>query len=118
VEFDALFDAHFLGRTATILMPAEHADDEIRVREGDRGNGVEPPVAEELRESGQAAATAELLAARRFGPEPDEDVLRRFERALPERLPRRRGYRRRADRRGRALDLRRSLRDPSATMAR
>ena len=109
-EFDALFDAHFLGATTTIATPAETEDDEVRVREGDRG-GFDPPVTDQTRESGQAAATAEMLAARRFGPEPDDEVLRRFARALPARLPRRRGYRRQADRRGRAFDLRRSLRE-------
>jgi uncharacterized protein with von Willebrand factor type A (vWA) domain len=50
------------------------------------------------------------LALRRFGAGEESAVLRRFARALPERLPRRRGYRRRVDRRGREIDLRRSLR--------
>src|SRR5262245_7864103 len=109
-EFDALFDAHFLGKTATIETPAEIADDEVRVREGDRG-GFDPTLTDQTRESGQAAVAAEMLAARRFGPESEAEILRRFERALPERMPRRRGYRRYVDRRGRAFDLRRSLRD-------
>ena len=52
-----------------------------------------------------------MLAVRRFGAERDTDILRAFQRALPERLPRRRGYRRYLDRRGRAFDLRRSLRE-------
>jgi uncharacterized protein with von Willebrand factor type A (vWA) domain len=108
-EFDALFDAHFLGKTMTVAVPAETVDDEIRVRESDRG-GFDPPITDQTRGSGQAAATAEMLAARHFGPE-SIDVLRRFQRALPERLPRRRGYRRYVDRRGHGFDLRRSLRE-------
>ena len=109
-EFDALFDAHFLGKTATIETAAETADDEVRVREGDRG-GFDATITDQTRESGQAAAATEMLSARRFGPENETEILRRFERALPERMPRRRGYRRYVDRRGRAFDLRRSLRD-------
>ena len=108
-EFDALFDAHFLGKTATVAVPAEIGDDEIRVRDSDRGS-FDPLFTEETQASGRAAATAELLAARSFGPESDTQLLRRFERALPERVPRRRGYRRYVDRRGHGFDLRRSLR--------
>ena len=114
-EFDALFDAHFLGQVAAVEMAAgREEDDEVRVRDSDRG-GFDPPMAdqvqESIQESGQAAAAAEMLATRRFDPEHEADILRRFERALPERMPRRRGYRRYVDRRGRAFDLRRSLRD-------
>jgi uncharacterized protein with von Willebrand factor type A (vWA) domain len=113
-EFEALFDAHFLGRTTTVAVPAERGDDEIRVRDGDRGS-FEPLMTGETRTSGRAAAAAELLAARRFGPESDTQVLRRFERALPQRVPRRRGYRHSVDRRGRGFDLRRSLRQSIRT---
>ena len=114
-EFDALFDAHFLGQVAAVEMAAgREEDDEVRVRDSDRG-GFDPPMAdqvqESIQESGQAAAAAEMLATRRFDPEHEAEILRRFERALPERMPRRRGYRRYVDRRGRAFDLRRSLRD-------
>ena len=110
VEFDALFDAHFLGKTATVETATQAEDDELRVREGERGS-FDPSVTDETRESGQAAASAEMLAARRFGAESETEILRRFQRAVPERLPRRRGYRKRVDRRGRAPDLRRSLRE-------
>ncbi len=109
--FDALFDAHFLGVEGGVEAVAPSKDDDIHVRDIGMG-GFEPPsVSEERGESGQAATFAELLSGRRFGPENETEVLRRFERALPERLPRRRGYRRQADRRGRAFDLRRSLRE-------
>jgi len=109
-EFDALFDAHFLGAATVTTTPAESADDEMRVRESDRGT-FDQPITDETRESGQAAATAEMLTARRFGAEGENEILRAFQRALPARLPRRRGYRRYLDRRGRAVDLRRSLRE-------
>ena len=100
----------FSARQSTVAVPAETVDDEVRVRESDRG-GFDPPITDQTRESGQAAATAEMLAARRFGPESNTEILRRFQRALPERLPRRRGYRRYVDRRGHGFDLRRSLRE-------
>jgi uncharacterized protein with von Willebrand factor type A (vWA) domain len=109
-EFDALFDVHFLGNAAVAETPVITADDEVRIREGDRGS-FDPSLTDQVHESGRAAASAEALAARRFGAESDTDILRRFRRALPERLPRRRGYRRYVDRRGRAVDLRRTLRE-------
>jgi uncharacterized protein with von Willebrand factor type A (vWA) domain len=109
-EFDALFDAHFLGATLAMIAPGDAEDEDVRVREGDRGPS-DPLIVEESHESGQAAAAAERLAVRRFGADPESEILRWFERALPERLPRRRGYRKRASLRGRALDLQRSLRE-------
>jgi uncharacterized protein len=109
-EFDALFDAHFLGDTIVTAEPTEGEDQQTRVRDSGRG-AAELPITDEARESGQAAALAERLSLRRFGPADDSAVLRRFARMLPERLPRRRGYRRQVDRRGRAVDLRRTLRN-------
>jgi uncharacterized protein with von Willebrand factor type A (vWA) domain len=109
-EFDSLFDVHFLGKIPKVEAAVKTADDEVRVREGDRGS-FDPPTADRTRESGQAAASAESLAARRFGAESDSEILRRFRRAVPDRLPRRRGYRKYVDRRGRRPDLHRSLRE-------
>lgn len=106
-EFDALFDAHFLGATTTA--PTATQDDDVRVRER-TGGGFDPPTPEPARESGQAATVTEMLTARSFGAETDAAILRRFQRALPARMPRRRGYRRYVDRRGHSFDLRRSLR--------
>jgi uncharacterized protein len=108
-EFDALFDAHFLGRTMVVQEGAE-ADDDIRVHDSERGT-YEPLMEERTQESGHIAAAVERLAARHFGEDRESEILRRFGRAIPERLPRRRGYRRRLDRRGKSFDLRRSLRD-------
>ena len=71
--------------------------------------GFEPPASDDINEAGQAATAAEALSVRRFGPADEIDTLRRFQRALPERLPQRRGYRRIAARRGPGLDLRRAM---------
>jgi uncharacterized protein with von Willebrand factor type A (vWA) domain len=109
--FDALFDVHFLGRTSGVDAAVRSEHDEIRVRDAGDGRLEPASTSDERRQSGQAATFSETLSERRFGREQEAEVLRRFERALPERLPRRRGYRRRADRRGQAFDLRRSLRD-------
>ncbi len=109
-DFDALFDAHFIGSTMRVEEPAEAEDDDVRVADSTRG-AFEPPPTTDDSESGQAATFAERLTQRRFGPADDSRTLRAFARALPDRLPRRRGYRRRLDRRGKTFDLRRTLRD-------
>ena len=107
-EFDALFDAHFLGLSdaAEIAEPSEeaplHAVD-------DAGAGPEPIFGDETHESGAKATAAERLAARSFVASEDE-TLRRFASAFPVRAPRRRGYRWRAARSGSA-DVRRMVRD-------
>ena len=109
-EFDALFDAHFLGAVELGRETAEPDPEDLRVQE-DRPGGLEPPTADDINEAGQAATAAEALSLRRFGPADESDTLRRFQRALPERLPQRRGYRRSAARRGPGLDLRRAMRE-------
>jgi hypothetical protein len=109
-EFDALFDAHFLGAVELGREPAEPDADELRVQE-ERPGGFEPPTSDEVNEAGQAATAAEALSVRRFAPADETDTLRRFQRALPEHLPHRRGYRRVRARRGPGLDLRRALKE-------
>ncbi len=109
-EFDALFDAHFLGAVEMARELAEPDTDDMRVRE-DQGGGFEPPAADEINEAGQAATAAESLSIRRFTPGDETDTLRRFQRAVPEQLPRRRGYRRVAAKRGTGLDLRRAMKE-------
>jgi uncharacterized protein len=111
-EFDALFDAHFLGAVELggETETAEPDPDDMRVAE-DRPGGFEPPAADDSNEAGQAATAAEALSLRRFGPADELDTLQRFQRALPERLPQRRGYRRFPARRGPGLDLRRAMRE-------
>jgi uncharacterized protein with von Willebrand factor type A (vWA) domain len=110
-EFEALFDAHFLGAVELRRETAEpEPDDDLRVQEA-RPGGLEPVASADLNEAGQVATAAEVLSLRSFGPPDQIDTLRRFQRALPERLPQRRGYRRIAARRGPGLDLRRAMRE-------
>lgn len=106
--FDAIFDAVFLGRAEAVEAPAD-ADEEMRVQEDDDG-GFAPPETGEPNQSGEAATSAEVLSIRRFHGEGEAETLRRFARAAPAALPRRRGYRLRAARRGDRPDMRRMLR--------
>jgi len=109
-EFDALFDAHFLGSVELAREAAEPDTEELRVQE-DRRGGFEPPASDDINEAGQAATAAEALSTRRFAPADEADTLRRFQRALPVHLPQRRGYRRLRARRGSGLDLRRAMQE-------
>lgn len=107
--FDALFDAHFLGEMEEGEILGE-PDDTVRVQE-ERAGGAEPLLSDEVNEAGQDATTVEALSVRHFGVESDFEVLRRFARAAPARLPRRPGYRRMRARRGEYFDTRRTLRE-------
>ncbi len=109
-EFDALFDAHFLGALGADL-ESEPSDDEAFRAAEDSSVGPEPIFADETRESGAKATGAERLSARRFAPGDEGETLRRFARALPSRVPRRRGYRWRSARVGPGTDARRMFRD-------
>ena len=107
-EFAALFRAWFHGEYAPV--PRE-SDDETEIRIHDEGGAAfEPPDGSDLGESGQSATAAEMLADRRFRAETSIERLRRFGREAPERLPRRRGLRRRRARKGETVDLSRALR--------
>lgn len=107
--FDALFDAHFLGALAEPGDEDFAPDDEMSVQE-DFGFR-EVLLGEEINETGQAATGAEALSVRMLKPLDENEALSRFGRALPEALPRRRGYRHRTARRGATVDLARSMRD-------
>jgi len=107
--YDLLFNIHFLGSEE--LPGAAGEDDEV-VKLQDEGHGTEePPLADEANESGQMAVRAEALVERRFGPGDPNEPLRRLAREAANRLPRRRGHRRRRARRGPWADIRRTLRD-------
>jgi uncharacterized protein with von Willebrand factor type A (vWA) domain len=107
--YDRLFDLHFKGIEA--VQRANGKDEEVvRLQEEGR-RGDEPPLADEANESGLAAARAEALVERRFAQLSTSDALRRLSREASQRLPRRRGHRRRRARRGPFADLRRTLRD-------
>ena len=107
-EFDALFRAWFHGEYTPA--PSESGDEtEIRIHD-EGGAAYEPPDGSDLGESGQSATAAEMLGSRRFRAETAIERLRRFAREAPERLPRRRGLRRRWARKGDTVDLSRTLR--------
>jgi uncharacterized protein with von Willebrand factor type A (vWA) domain len=108
--FDALFGAHFLGEIEMGDQLAEPDDETVRVQE-ERAGGAEPLLSDEVNEAGQDATAAEALSVRRFGEESDFDILRRFARAAPARMPRRPGYRHMRARRGTSFDTRRTLRE-------
>ncbi|MBV8914341.1 MAG: VWA domain-containing protein [Acetobacteraceae bacterium] len=110
-EFDALFDAHFLGRVDLVAGQGEGDEDEWRVRDTESGARLAPE-AEGLNQAGQAATRAELLGARRLLPGEEDHCLRRLAHG---KLPRRRGRRLVAARRGRIPDLRRTLRESVRT---
>jgi uncharacterized protein len=109
-DFDALFDAHFLGAQSIVPEAAPSEDEPMRAAE-DSAIGPEPLFGDETRESGAQATAAERLTARRLTPGGEGDTLSRFARALPNRVPRRRGYRWRSGRGGSAADARRMFRD-------
>ena len=108
-RFEALFDAQFLGAIAEPGDEDFAPDDDVSVQE-DSGSR-EVLLGEEINETGQAATGAEALSVRMLKPLDENETLRRFGRELPAALPRRRGYRQRAARRGATVDLARSLRD-------
>jgi uncharacterized protein len=109
-EFDALFDAHFLGAVAPALQ-AEPSEDEAPRAADDSAGGPEPIFADDTHESGAKATGAERLSARRFVTSDEGETLRQFARALPARAPRRQGYRWRRARSGSRVDARRMFRD-------
>jgi uncharacterized protein with von Willebrand factor type A (vWA) domain len=110
-EFDALFRLVFLGQT--IAAPAARepdSDDEVRAFD-DRDGGVVPPETAEPEQSGTAPTGAERLFARRFGEATEDETLRRFARAAPAVLPRRRSRRLAGAKTRGQLDMRRALRE-------
>lgn len=107
-RFDALFDMHFLGAVGEPGEDVWQGDDEMQVQD-DIGT-EEIAIGDDINETGQAATGAEALAVRALRVPDDADTLRRFGSALPDSMPRRRGYRHTAARRGKGVDLARSLR--------
>lgn len=107
-RFDALFDMHFLGAAGEPGEDEWQPDDERQVQD-DIGT-EEIVLGDDVNETGQAATGAEALAIRILHAPDDTETLRRFGDALPDALPRRRGYRHKAARRGKSIDLARSLR--------
>ena len=107
--YDRLFDIHFRGAEAIDRAGGED-EDIVRLQEEGRGQD-EPPLADEVNESGLVASRAEALVERRFARAATSEALRRLSREARKRLPRRRGHRRMRVRRGPFADLRRTLRE-------
>jgi len=108
-EFDALFRAHFLGQT--LAAPAAEGDDEEMTVHDARPGALEPPEDAEPEAAGARATPAEALGRRRFDALGEAATLRRFARAAPKRLPRRRSRRREPSRHGHTVDMRKALRE-------
>jgi uncharacterized protein with von Willebrand factor type A (vWA) domain len=107
--YDRLFDIHFRG--GEVIEPTDGEDEDIvRLQEEGRGQD-EPPLVDEVNESGLVASRAEALVDRRFARAVTTDALRWLSRDARKRLPRRRGHRRMRVRRGPFADLRRTLRE-------
>lgn len=110
-EFDAIFRLVFLGQSLAAPIPGEPEDDDEVEAFDDRDGDMPPPELDDAEESGGTPTGAERLFARQFGGTSEAEALRRFRRAAPQLLPRRRS-RRLAPSTGRGrLDLRRALRD-------
>lgn len=110
IEFDFLFDAHFLDRT--LAAPSFGGDDDevFEVRE-DRGGDIEAEERDGAEASGLAATGQERLGHRRFERRDGDQILAGFGRRAPSLLPSRKSYRFAQDRRGRSIDFRKTLRD-------
>ena len=106
--FDALFDLHFVGVLGDFAEPDAEPDAQMKAQ--DEGGMMDALFADDINESGRATTGAEVLNQRRLAPADDSGALRRFARALPAALPRRRGTRFGKARRGPAIDLPRSIR--------
>lgn len=108
-EFDALFRAFFHGQTLQAPAHSDDEDDELRIQ--DEGDSLIEPEIGDPQESGGEATPAELLSVRQFDGVDEATVLRRFRRAAPAALPRRRAYRRMAARHGDHWNMAKALRE-------
>ncbi len=106
-EFEALFRAYFYGEIA--VSPATALDEETPRAFDGNDQPFEAPDLGELNPSGQETSASEVLSQRTFDVDDNTLALRRFRRQAAERLPRRLGHRRRSQRRGEQLDVRRIL---------
>ena len=105
--YDALFDSFFLGLPLPDAVPGD--DDEVAAHEA-TGATEDVPQDPEDEEPGEDATATERLSRRDLAGGTDA-ALARLRRLGPALLPRRRGYRFAADRRGTQPDLRRTVRD-------
>ncbi|MET1414320.1 VWA domain-containing protein [Roseibium sp. HPY-6] len=108
-EFDALFQAYFLGQSLAAPIEDEDGDDGVEAYEPS-SDRIDIDQEEGDEEPGELATSAELLGRRQFAAADDADALRLLARHAPKVLPRRQSYRRSFDNRGSRIDLRRALR--------
>lgn len=107
-EFDALFDAFFRGEAGLATLAESTPEEDAPPRESGAAD-LDPAIAEQANESGQAVSAAEALAVKEFTGMAASERLALMRRRLAGMAPRKRGYRRLPHRRGDRLDLRRSL---------
>lgn len=110
-DFEALFRLAFLGNTIAAPVPGEPEDEDQLEAFDDRDGGDEPPEPDEAEESGGQPSGAERLFAKSFAGIGDNEALRRFRRAAPNALPKRRSRRMTASKGRGRLDMRRALRE-------
>ncbi len=108
-EFDALFRMFFMGQTVAAPIVSED-DEEEQMRVQEEGGTFDPPDSDEINETGETATTTEALSVREFPLADRGEVLRRFAREVPDRIPVRKGHRRAVVRQGPGFDLRAVLR--------
>lgn len=109
-EFAALFRAFFLGQPVAAAAATAEDEDEVEAYEP-RDGDIEIADGDEVNEVGAEATASEALNRRSFAGMAEMEVLARFARLAPARLPRRLSYRRTPNRRGDALDMRKTLRE-------
>ncbi|MDB5525513.1 MAG: hypothetical protein JWM58_3276 [Rhizobium sp.] len=107
-EFDALFRLMFLGQSLSGDVGA--SDEEVQAYD-ERDGEMEPPEADEINESGGEATGTEVLTLRQFREADESEILRRFRRSAPSRIPRRMTHRRSASKTGDRWNIRKLLRD-------
>lgn len=107
-DYEALFRAYFFQISVPGTVEAE--EESVAAHEP-TGDVEEREQADADADPGEEAAATERLSHRDFLSEDPEAALATFQRLAPSRLPRRRSFRFAADKRGRLLDMRRTLRD-------
>ncbi len=105
-EFDAIFQEIFFG--ITVAADAKGSDDDVDAIEP-AGGEQSVEVHEDESSAGDQAIDAERLQSREFSTVSAEQALLDFERKAKNRLPHRKSYRWKANKRGKKLDFRRSL---------
>lgn len=108
-DFDALFRLHFHGQS---LPAGEKGDEDDEMQAFDEREGeMEPPEADEVNEAGEQATGTEVLTLRQFAEVDENEILRRFRKSAPGRLPRRLTQRRAPAKTGDRWNMRKLMRD-------